>query len=195
MADVKTITIENVTYNIKDASARATATTANDTANTAAAGVTSLDTRVTALETASANHVTLDSAQTITGSKTFTSIITTKHTGMDDTVNPTENKYTGYRIADKNDHPVSYLSTKQDTEGKITTRILGSRTINGTLVYTDELGMVQNTDGTSYTICPTPAVSSNTNAIATTSYINNKFKVAAALPAVPDANIFYFIPE
>lgn len=50
-------------------------------------------------------------------------------------------------------------------------------------------------DGTIYTECPTPTVSDNSNQIATTAYVNNKFQVVSALPASPDPNTYYFIPE
>lgn len=41
----------------------------------------------------------------------------------------------------------------------------------------------------------TPAVSTNDTTVATTAYVNTKFQVVSALPANPDANTFYFIPE
>lgn len=44
-------------------------------------------------------------------------------------------------------------------------------------------------------VIPTPAVSSNTTVPATTAYVNNKFMLVSALPASPDADTYYFIPE
>lgn len=44
-------------------------------------------------------------------------------------------------------------------------------------------------------ILPTPAVSDSSAKGATTAYMNNKFKKVSALPANPDANTYYFIPE
>ena len=41
----------------------------------------------------------------------------------------------------------------------------------------------------------TPAVSDNSTKAATTAYVNTKFQVVSALPANPDADTFYFIPE
>lgn len=41
---------------------------------------------------------------------------------------------------------------------------------------------------------PTPATSSNEATAATTAYVNNKHQVVSALPASPDANVFYYIP-
>ena len=47
----------------------------------------------------------------------------------------------------------------------------------------------------SYLFCTTATVSDNSNKVATTAYINAKFQVVSALPANPDANVYYFIPE
>lgn len=44
-------------------------------------------------------------------------------------------------------------------------------------------------------ILPTPAVGDNSAKGATTAYVNNKFKKVSVLPANPDANTYYFIPE
>lgn len=41
----------------------------------------------------------------------------------------------------------------------------------------------------------TPAVNNNSTKVATTAYIETKFKVVSALPAFPDSNTYYFIPE
>lgn len=42
---------------------------------------------------------------------------------------------------------------------------------------------------------PTATTATNSTQIATTAYVNNKIKYVTALPASPDANTFYFIPE
>ena len=41
----------------------------------------------------------------------------------------------------------------------------------------------------------TPAVSDNSTKPTTTAYIETKFQVVSTLPANPDSNVFYFIPE
>lgn len=48
---------------------------------------------------------------------------------------------------------------------------------------------------TVFTSAPTPSVSSNSTEIATTAYVNTKFQVVSALPASPDPDTYYFIPE
>lgn len=42
---------------------------------------------------------------------------------------------------------------------------------------------------------PTPAVNANDTQVATTAWFNSKMQVVSALPANPDPNVFYFIPE
>ena len=44
-------------------------------------------------------------------------------------------------------------------------------------------------------LVPTPALTANDNQAATTAWFNSKMQVVSALPAAPDANVFYFIPE
>ena len=59
----------------------------------------------------------------------------------------------------------------------------GNETINGVKTFSNS------------PVIPTPAVSSNTTIPATTAYVNNKFILVSTLPASPDANTYYFIPE
>lgn len=66
------------------------------------------------------------------------------------------------------------------TNGVYTT---GSQTINGTKTFS------------SSPLVPTAGVSDNTTKAVNTAYINNKFQVVSTLPASPDADTFYFIPE
>ena len=45
-----------------------------------------------------------------------------------------------------------------------------------------------------YATAPT-SVTANDTQIATTAWVNSKMQVVSALPANPDPNVFYFIPE
>lgn len=45
------------------------------------------------------------------------------------------------------------------------------------------------------TIAPTPQTSDNSTQIATTAWVNNKFQKVSTLPAHPDPNVTYLIPE
>ena len=60
---------------------------------------------------------------------------------------------------------------------------INNETINGTKTFSNS------------PVIPTPAVSSNTTIPATTAYVNNKFILVSTLPASPDTNTYYFIPE
>ena len=50
-------------------------------------------------------------------------------------------------------------------------------------------------NGVAYATAPTSSVATNNTQIATTAYVNAKLQVVSALPAKPDPNVFYFIPE
>lgn len=45
------------------------------------------------------------------------------------------------------------------------------------------------------TVAPTPRISDNSTQIATTAWVNNKFQKVSTLPAQPDPNVTYLIPE
>ena len=64
----------------------------------------------------------------------------------------------------------------------------GSRVVGALTARADRNGGV-------YTYAATPGVEANDTRIATTNYVNNKFQVVSVLPANPNANVFYFIPE
>ena len=55
--------------------------------------------------------------------------------------------------------------------------------------------IVKRTSTTTTVTVPTPAVSDNSTKIATTAYVSSKYKKVSTLPASPDSNITYFIPE
>lgn len=75
----------------------------------------------------------------------------------------------------------STLSTKANDNSVV--HLTGNETINGTKTFSNS------------PVIPTPAVSSNTTVPATTAYVNNKFILVSALPASPDTDTYYFIPE
>ena len=57
------------------------------------------------------------------------------------------------------------------------------------------IGVGYDASGNAFTSAVTPGVGSNGTNIATTAYINTKFKKVSALPSSPDSNTYYFIPE
>lgn len=73
------------------------------------------------------------------------------------------------------------IATKSNDNAVV--HLSGSETITGTKTYSTS------------PLVPTPVNSSNDTTAATTAFISNKFQVVSALPASPDSNVFYFIPE
>ncbi len=57
------------------------------------------------------------------------------------------------------------------------------------------IGVGYDASGNSFTSAVTPGVADSSTKIATTAYINNKFKKVSALPASPNSSTYYFIPE
>lgn len=132
-----------------------------------------------------ANMVTTNTAQTITGTKTFKSFVTAefepinfiaKNPTMDVNQTPSSNKYVGYDFRDKNNVRIGYIGIRQGT--------------NGTFQYE-----IQNLGNyVKKIIGVTPPANSTGEEIVTAAWFNSKMQVVSALPANPNANVFYFIP-
>lgn len=157
-------------------------------------------------------YVTLNTNQTITGTKTFTNAVIKQlstnnssgqyqdtykvvDTNLDTTTNPEYIKQYYHAVKDKNNNYLAFIASTYNTDGSSDIS-LNARTRN-----TDNSGNVQGMikvsvkrDGTIIAEAPIPATSDNSNKIATTAYCNKKHQVVSALPASPDANVFYYIP-
>lgn len=59
--------------------------------------------------------------------------------------------------------------------------------------YYDVLKLATDNTFTGINTVPTQSVSDNSTRIATTAFVNNKFKVVSTLPASPDASVYYFV--
>ena len=57
------------------------------------------------------------------------------------------------------------------------------------------IGVGYDASGNAFTSAVTPGVSDSSTKIATTAYVNNKFKKVSALPSSPNSSTYYFIPE
>lgn len=98
-------------------------------------------------------------------------------------------------FADKNDFWTSEIRNEISTTGYSETAIYTNSKTSGTL-KTSYIKVVVDANGAVYATCPTPpAAGDNSTKISTTQWVSNKFKVVSTLPAAPDANVFYFIPE
>lgn len=133
--------------------------------------------------------------ETITGTKTFSSMINRTYSTIDATTVPDSNVYgIAVQAIDKNNKPIGFFRNVYYTNGNLSTDIQVAREINGVMTYAN-IGVFMGPDGTVSTLAPTPSIASNNTNIATTAWFNNKMKVVTALPSSPDANVFYFVTE
>ena len=131
----------------------------------------------------------------ISGFKTITSDLIRKMEGLDVTTAPLSDQYINWITPqDENGVYVGYFGTAYYTDEKLTSRLGVTRSVNGQPIYA-EVAVSIRKDGTIGTYAPTPNISSNGTEIATTAYVNTKFQVVSTLPANPDSNVYYFIPE
>lgn len=76
------------------------------------------------------------------------------------------------------------------------TRDLSSKAADSTVVHnTGDEDVSGVKTFTSSPVVPNLETSDNSNNAANTAFVNSKFQVVSALPASPDPNTFYFIPE
>lgn len=140
------------------------------------------------------NTVTTDTAQTITGQKVFTTEQLRKSTNIDVTSKATSETFnTLVRFKDKNGKELGAVNNAQMNGGNIRT-ILEARNKDG---YIPTIGVQAPYEGSTggFGYAPNTPDNAPANAIVTTSWFNTKMQVVSALPANPDPNVFYFIPE
>lgn len=107
---------------------------------------------------------------------------------------PTTIQYGGISTTDKNGAEVATFYSTVDTNNTIKSALAVKQpTAKGTVAK--EIAIYCDKNDNFHTSCPTPSVGDNSTNIATTAYVNNKFRVVSALPASPDPNTYYFIPE
>ena len=131
------------------------------------------------------NVVTLSGDQAIGGVKTFKGVVTAelepinfiaKNPTMGVNETPSAKKYVGYDFRDKNNVRIGYLGIRQGTDGNFQYEIQNPGN------YVKKITGI------------TPPVASGGTEIVTAGWFNSKMQVVSALPAAPDANVFYFIP-
>ena len=157
------------------------------------------------------NGVYTTGSQTISGNKTFSGAtkftadpsVTRDYAGFNlnasnitkGTGPEADTLYSRYRLRDKDGTIMSsvYGIYRSNRSNQLGFEVMKANA-NSDTAYS-RLALIVAADGTAYGICPTPEVSASGTTIATAGYINNKFKKVSTLPASPDANTFYFIPE
>ena len=151
------------------------------------------------------NLVTIDTTQTISGSKRFTqpsvgmSIELTVDANQQ-TV-PTAGTLRQLALYKNNTHTkgdgyTSWLQAVRGSDGWTATELYARRFLEGdSQEILNYLRVNITPDGipTSYT--KTPPVNTSGEEIVTAGWFNSKMQVVSALPANPDPNVFYFIPE
>ena len=136
-----------------------------------------------------ANMVTTDTAQTISGVKTFTAN-TIVNGGASDGTFTIKNDVTDYGTS-----AVDLVVATSNGKNQF---LVHFQEGNKWCAYFDQDPSTKNITF-SLTPCaavyaPTPPVNSNGGSVATTAWFNSKMQVVSALPANPDPNVFYFIP-
>ena len=123
-----------------------------------------------------------------------------KHTEIDVTTAPAEQKSTRIFFSDKNNKWISEIGVYKNTDDGVVSQI----TANNDTAGVASLQIICKKDGSKYGTCPTPpdAADSSTKIATTawvnsriTSIINSKLQVVDELPSSPNADTFYFIPE
>lgn len=153
----------------------------------------------------STNLVHRSGDETVGGNKTFSgNIVLTSSVAdtavvqknLNDTsgVSPSVDQFRSFRVTDKNNYILGDLRVVHSTDYVMTSILAQNKKSDGTQVNSDIKVFAYN-NGTISAYAPTPAASSNTNQIATTAWVKGRHQVVSTLPASPDANTFYYIPE
>ena len=146
-----------------------------------------------------ANTVTTDTAQTITGFKAFNSGSGNNRTNIDIITNDgvgddTNVKWAGSIQFKKGNIDVGFCEAMRDSVNSSITQITAHNSVNGQEVYAIVRSVVTS-DGNIFAMAPTPSIGVTGEEIVTAAWFNTKMQVVSALPAEPDPNVFYFIPE
>ena len=151
------------------------------------------------------NLVTIDTAQTISGSKRFTtpaegmSIEFTADTNQQTVPAANTIRQLGvYRNSTytKGDGYTAWLEGYRGADGTTSGGLIVQRFLEGD--NQTILNYVQTqilADGTPISYTKTPPVGVSGDEIVTAGWFNSKMQVVSALPANPDPNVFYFIPD
>ena len=150
------------------------------------------------------NYVSLEGNETIGGTKTFvvdpyiknpTPQLYISDTTQTKGTAPSADVWGGITFHDANGNLMGRCRQLYNSSKKNTVALQVYKANSSSDTASASLGISYPASGDPYTSAPTPTVSDNSTKIATTAYINTKFKKVSTLPASPNANTFYFIPE
>lgn len=146
------------------------------------------------------NTVTINEPQTIKSLKTFDMSTDTVRTDVVISSQTSDsNTWSGALIFRKGDlntgYCESFLNSGAETKDAVM-QLTAHHNVDGTDHYANLAVGVRGSDGTTFATAPTPPVDgSNDNQILTNKWFNSKMQIVSTLPANPDTNVFYFIPE
>lgn len=152
------------------------------------------DSTVNGTQAVTKNYV--DGDQVITGTKTIQAenIRPELHMNSNTTVVSGSTTFAGSIVQKLNNTPIGYIESGSDVDGSHFTQIVATYKVNGVDTYANSCVAIDSS-GNSRAYAPVGSVSDSGLEVATAAYINTKFQVVSALPASPNTNIFYFIPE
>ena len=149
--------------------------------------------------------VTIDTAQTISGSKSFTqpsagmSIELTADTNQQTVPAASALRQLGlYRNSTytKGDGYTSWLQAVRGSDGWTATELYARRFLESdSQEILNYLRVNITPEGVPISYTKTPPVGVTGEEITTAGWFNTKMQVVSALPAEPDPNVFYFIPD
>ena len=136
-----------------------------------------------------ANMVTTNTAQTISGVKTFTANTIVKGSGANNGTFTIKNDVTTYGTS-----AVDLVVATSNGKNQL---LVHFQEGNKWCAYFEQNPSTKDValsmGGCAAVYAPTPAVNANDTQVATTAWFNSKMQVVSALPANPDPNVFYFI--
>ena len=143
--------------------------------------------------------VTTDTTQTITGLKTFnngpgnqrTNIFVVTDDGVGEDAN---NKWAGSIQFKKGNMDVGFCEALRNSSNAAIAQLMSFNSVNGQNIFSWLRAVVED-NGYAFASAPTPPVGVTGEEIVTAAWFNSKMQVVSALPANPDSNVFYFIPE
>ena len=137
-----------------------------------------------------ANMVTTNTAQTISGVKTFNANTIVKGSGANNGTLTIKNDVTTYGTS-----AVDLVVATSNGKNQF---LVHFQEGNKWCAYFEQnpstKDIALSMGGCAAVYAPTPAGASNDAQVATTAWVNYKMQVVSALPANPDPNVFYFIP-
>lgn len=139
---------------------------------------------------------TIDTDQTITGCKTFQTTNTRSEIYMNSntTVVSGATTFAASIVQKINDTPIGYIESGIDSYNRYFAQIATNNKVNNVDSYAC-LGVWIDSNGFMRAYAPTSDVSDTGMEVITASCLNTKFQMVSALPANPNPNVFYFIPE